>query len=160
MGGETVFALRAWDAEALVEDLDRHLGEETSQSSGRPGVEFLGWAPGFTPGTFSRLHLHLYLPESSFPDPRRTLDEYLRRAYVPYSVRRESDPEIDYSFDVPKKGLKKKALLGGWFVMTEKGFSARLELGPKFDLLDFMRGFGHHGLYRQAGMVVSDLEWS
>ena len=66
--GETVFALKAWDAEAMMATLG--------------SSRILGLAEGFTPGTFTRIQLEIHLPARHFPDPRRHLETYLRDAYA------------------------------------------------------------------------------
>ena len=111
---------------------------------------------GFTPGVFARLHLEMYLPGDLFPEARARLEEYLRGAYVPYSLRREG---AGYRFDLPAKGLKKKVLFGGFLETREGGFFARLEVGPKFDLIGFLKGFGESSLVRLGQVRVSEVRW-
>ena len=48
----------------------------------------------------------MHLPGDFFPKPRARLEQYLRAAYLPYSLRREGD---GYRFDLPKKALKECA---------------------------------------------------
>ncbi|MCX7854917.1 MAG: radical SAM protein, partial [Anaerolineae bacterium] len=87
LGGETVFALRAWDADALRAVLSA-LGE---------GVEVLGPVEDFTPGAFAKAHLVLSLPVP-LPAVRAALEGYLRGEYVPFSLRREGE---GYGIEVP-----------------------------------------------------------
>ena len=154
MSGETVFALKAWDVEQLGQALETRFPGENQVS----GVEILGLAPRFIPGEFARLHLEVHLPAGLFPEPRARLEQYLRGAYVRYSLRREG---VRYRFDLPPKALKKKILFGGSFETRERdqGYFASLDVGPKFDLMAFLRLFGGQGLARRARVRVSDIEW-
>jgi radical SAM superfamily enzyme YgiQ (UPF0313 family) len=148
MNGETVFALKAWDAEALGQLLaEPHEGANS-------GFEVVGPVGGFTPGAYERLHLDVYLPAAAFSQPRRTLERYLRDVYLPYSLRREGKR---YRFEVPKKGLKKKVVLGGTFESDESGFYASLEVGVKFDLMAFLGMFGRRNGYRYAKVSVAGI---
>jgi hypothetical protein len=153
MSGETVFALRAWDAASLrrtLADAREHRG------TGFEIVRLVEPDEEFIPGTFSRLRLDAFLPEAFFPEPRLRLEQYLRGAYVPYSLRREGD---GYRFDLPRKALKKKVLFGGFFEAREDGFHASLDIGPKFDVMALLQSFGGEGLSRHAQVRVSGIEW-
>jgi len=150
LSGETVFDLKAWD----VEGLQRTLADPRERMG--MGFEIVGPAEGFTPGTFTRLHLDVHLPGDLFPEPRARLEEYLHGVYLPYSLRREGG---GYRFDLPRKALRKKILFGGSFEMREDGFFAGLEVGPKFDPMAFLRTFGGRGLFRHARMRVSGIRW-
>jgi len=150
MSGETVFGLKAWDAARLR----RALADPRERSG--PGFEIVGAADGFTPGEFTRLHLDLLLPDRFFPDARRKLELYLRQAYLPYSLRREGG---SYRFVLPAEALKKKLLFDGLLEMQEEGLFASLDVGPKFDLAEFLGAFGQGNLFRRAQMRVSGIEW-
>jgi radical SAM superfamily enzyme YgiQ (UPF0313 family)/ferredoxin len=154
VSGETVFALKAWDAKALGQALETRFFEKNPV----PGVEVLGLAPGFTPGEFAVLHLEMHLPAGPFPEPRVRLEQYLRGAYVRYSLRREDG---GFRFDLPQKALKKRILFGGSFETREgdQGFSASLDVGPKFDLGAFLRMFDGQGPAQRAQVRVSDVAW-
>jgi radical SAM superfamily enzyme YgiQ (UPF0313 family) len=150
MSGETVFALKAWDKEALtraMSDSREHVGR--GFEVGRP-------VQGFEPGVFTRLRLDLHLPGDQFPEPRRRLEQHLRDAYLPYSLRREG---TGYRFDLPRKALKKRILFDGLLEMRESGFFASLDMGPKFDLLAFLQAFGEKHVSRHAQAQVSKIEW-
>ena len=112
------------------------------------------------PGEFARLHLDVHLPGEHFSNPRVRLEEYLRGAYVRYSVRRE---EERYRFDLPPKTFKKKILFGGFFETREskegEEFFASLDVGVKFDLMAFLQTFGGKGLHHHARVQVSMIEW-
>lgn len=150
VSGETVFALKAWDVEAL----ETRFLERNRVSLA--GIELLGPAEGFTPGAFTRLHLDLFLPAAFFPDARARLEQYLRLAYVPYSLRREGD---GYCFDLPPKALKKKVVFAGFLETRDDGLHASLDVGPKFDLGAFFETWGQPNLSRQAQATVSDIRW-
>jgi len=151
VSGETVFALKAWDTARLCRALS-----DSQEPVGR-GFEIVDLAEVFTPGEFSRLHLDIHLPGEFFPEPRTRLEEYLRGAYVPYSLRREDEHRL--AFDLPAKALKKKILLGGFIEEWESGFIASLDVGTKFDLAEFLDKFGEKGLSRHAQVRVSNVQW-
>ncbi len=151
VSGETVFALKAWDVKAI----ETRLFSKNRVSPAGFGI--LGPAEGFTPGEFARLHLDLDLPDAFFPDARARLEQYLRRAYLPYSLRREGS---GYRFDLPPKALKKKILFAGFLETRADGFYASLDVGPRFDLGAFYEMFGQPNLFRQARVAVSDIRWA
>jgi hypothetical protein len=157
MPGESVFALYAWDTDALNGTLigHAHLPPENTTPSPTP-VHIVGPAGHFQPGVFTRIHLDLTLDNESFPQARRQLEDMLHEAYVPYSLRRE---ENGYRFEVPPKGQRKKVLLGGHFESDECAFRASLDVGPRFDLLAFLERFGpsYHAAY--AGLRASQISW-
>ncbi|MBC7227183.1 MAG: radical SAM protein [Thermoflexales bacterium] len=128
LGGETVFALRAWDADALRMAL-------AARSALGEGIEVLGPVEDFNPGTFTKAHLVLSLP-LPLPAARAALEGYLRGAYVPFSLRRDGD---GYGVEVPPRGLKKKVLFGGRLEGQEERTVIVLEVGPKLDLLALLR---------------------
>jgi hypothetical protein len=150
VSGETVFGIKAWDEKLL----QSALADASGHTGG--GFEILGPAEGFVPGHFSRLHLDTYLPTQFFPKPRIRLEEYLRSAYLPYSLRREND---GYRFDLPKKALKKRLLYEGTIQPTQSGLLASLDVGVKFDLGALIATFGSPELARHASVQVSAIEW-
>jgi hypothetical protein len=150
IGGETVFAFKAQDAQSLW----RALADTKPLTEERCTI--LGPAEGFVPGKFSRLHLDLSLPADFFPSPRVRLEEYLRSAYLPYSLRREGD---GYRFVLPKKALKKKLVYQGYIEEQERGFAASLDVGARFDLSALIASFGSPELARQIRARVSAVEW-
>jgi radical SAM superfamily enzyme YgiQ (UPF0313 family) len=150
VSGETVFALKAWDVEALL----CVLGGRPASAGG--GFEIVGPAEDFTPGEFARLHLDLDLPATFFPDARARLEQYLRLAYLPYSLRREGS---GYRFALVPKALKKKIVFAGFLETRADGFHAGLDVGPKFDLGAFFETFEQPNLFRQARVSVSNIQW-
>ena len=172
--GETVFALQAWDVEVILDALERSRAFHSASGESVPanramesaatdaGFEVIGPAEGFTPGAYTRIALELHLPAAHFPEPRVRLETTLREAYLPYTLRREApqgEGEARYRFDVPAKGQKKKILFGGAFEIGARGMDAWLEIGPGFDLLAFLESWGQRGLYRQARVHVTSVEW-
>jgi len=148
LGGETVFALRAWDADALRsalapllsrQDVAQDLSCSVAQNPSCSGqIEVLGPAEEFTPGAFTKAHLALFLP-LPLPAARAALEGYLRGAYVPFSLRREGE---GYTIDVPPRGVKKKVVFGGRLESLPEGTVITLEVGPKFDLLALLQAAG------------------
>ncbi len=150
VSGETVFALKAWDTAAL-----QHTLADTRGHAGL-GFEIVSLAEEFSPGAFSRMHLDIYLPGEFFPEPRARLEAYLRGAYLVYSLRRERER---LAFDLPAKALKKKILFGGSIEEQGAGFLARLDVGAKFDLAEFLGKFGEKNSSHHARVRASELEW-
>jgi len=151
VSGETVFGLKGWD----LEPLETGFFPE-NPVSGLQLTRLLGLAEGFEPGMFTRMRLEMHLPAALFPEPRVRLEQYLRGAYLRYSLRREGNR---YRFDLPPKALKKKILFEGSFEVREKGFFASLDVGAKFDLAAFLGTFGQRALARHARVQVSGIEW-
>jgi len=153
MTGETIMAVKAWDVEQVRNLL------ATPRTDAEAGLQVVGPAEGFTPGTFTRMHLDLDLPTEAFPQPRQTLERYLQQDnYLPYSLRRQNEEGTRYRFEVPAKGVKKKILFEGMFELTERQFHASLEVGVKFDLLAFLGMFGGRTMHRLARMHVMSVQ--
>jgi hypothetical protein len=153
--GETVFGLKVWDLEPLETGFCRFAYAE-NPVSGSHLVQIIGPAERFEPGIFTRMHLDVHLPADLFPEPRVRLEQYLRGAYLRYSLRREGSR---YRFDLPPKALKKKILFGGSFEAREDGFFASLDVGQKFDLAAFLERFGRRNLAHHARVQVSGVDW-
>ncbi|HOU12859.1 MAG TPA: radical SAM protein [Anaerolineae bacterium] len=150
--GETIVALKAWDTARLVEVMGR--GSEGESGGVGEGVWFLGWLDRFEVGTFTRLEATIALPSAHFPDAGPQLRRFLHAAYAPVNVRRVGE---GYVFDVPDKALKKKLLFAGEFTQDETTFTARLIVGPKFELLDYLRSFSEPERWREAHIEVRAL---
>lgn len=148
--GETVFALRAWDTASLLETL-------TAPPDGPvTGPEFLSIAEGFEPGRFRRVRMSLRLAKTDFPDAGQRLRDLLRAQHVPCNTRREGSL---VRFDLPAKSLRKKALLAGSYEEEADSLLLDLLVGPKFDLLAYLRSFGEPERHRAARVRLSDIEW-
>ncbi len=141
LGGETIFALRAWDTDALRAVF-------SSLSALGEGIEVLGPVEDFTPGVFTKARLGLSFP-IPLPTARAALEGYLRGAYVPFSLRREGE---GYGIEVPPRGLKKKVLFGGRLEDQGERTLIVLEVGPKFDLLALLATAGY-GLRAGDGRI-------
>ena len=102
------------------------------------------------------MHIDMTLPVDWFPDAGERLRDYLRDSYVACNLRREGQ---GYRLDLPPKARKKRVLFDGEFEEVEGQFFARLVVGPKFDLLGFLKSFPQPERYRNAEVVVSALEW-
>jgi hypothetical protein len=148
--GETIYALKGWDPEGLVDALG------SAGAGVVPGLEVLGLAEAFTPGQVDRMRLSLRLPAAHFPNAGQQLREVLRAAYVPCNLRREGD---GYRFDLPAKALKKRVLFEGRYAEIDDGYRIELVVSSKFDLLGYLRSFGDPERYRLADVAVFDLEW-
>ena len=193
ISGETIFALKAWDGEALSYSLDAEstpihngtdatLHSEKDLSPESQATHIVGPAKKFTPGLFTQVHLNMRLPAKPFHDPQAHLEQYLRSAYVPYSLRRDDTYEHQgrgtrYYLDLPDKALKKKIVFNGFFKVhapprvsspgesiEHKGegdgdFFASLDVGPKFDLAAFLLTFGEENLSHYAQVQVSEIKW-
>jgi radical SAM superfamily enzyme YgiQ (UPF0313 family) len=151
--GETVFALKAWDAVKLMEVLERDI-PVTCLPSTVYRLRFLGWVDRFEVGMFARMELALTLPLAHFPDAGPQMRRVLQAAYAPVNIRRT---QSGYQFDIPEKTLKKKILFEGEFMQDEATFSARLIVGPKFELLDYLRSFPEPERWREARVEVKSL---
>ena len=154
LGGETVLALKGWDADAL----EQALGSLATAAT--PDVQVLRvlhTPADFTPGTFSQARLHLHLPASAFANPRYHLEQHLRASYLPYLLHRQG---TRHQIRVPPKGRKKKSLFGGWFTLNEHGIDAELEIGPRFDLLGLLRRFDIPAPEAKATIAISHLRCS
>jgi len=148
--GETVFAFKAWDPDALLRALA--MGEKGL----RRFFRYISLAEGFQPGRFERASLGLRLPRDPFPDAVRHLQAFLRAIYVPCNLRREGDR---LRLDLPPKALRKRVIFGGEAEEDGDVCHLYLEVGPKFDLLGFLRSFGRPDLYRLARVSVLDVSW-
>jgi len=147
--GEMVFALKAWDPDALVDVLARAGGQSLLGD-----VRFLALEQDFTPEVFNKLRIRMTLPSAHFPNAGRRLRLFLREGYVPTNLRRVGE---GYRFDIPAKALKKKVLFEGAFHQDTEAFVAQLVVGPKFDLLGFLCSFEGPPRYLDARIEVQAL---
>lgn len=144
-GGETIFALKAWEPTSLAARL---------RALALPGL--LGVAERFMPGVFETARLHLTLPVEIFPQADVQLRDYLRAMHLPVNLRRTSE---GVHFDLAPKALKKRIVLEAAGVSTEKAYTLTLHVSSRFDLLDFLRSFADPYAYRRAEVIVSELRW-
>lgn len=148
--GEAVFAFRAWDTDALLEAVAA-AGEKLEGF-----FTYLSLVKDFEPGRFSRATLDLDLPIDRFPDAVLRLRDFLRAGYVPCNLRREGEY---LRFDLPPRALRKRVLFEGEGRQEKDRYRLRLVVGPKFDLLGFLRSFDEPALYRLARVGVLDILW-
>ena len=149
IGGQTVFALKAWERESIRREIEATAPWEQAEFA------LLGLAPHFEPGVYTRLKLEMRLPTAHFGRPREHLERYLRGEHLPYSLRRQDG---GYVFDIPKKGLKRKVLYSGHFELGQDEFRAALNVGVRFDLLAFLRTFGGAHNHYHAKIVVTEID--
>jgi len=100
------------------------------------------------------MELALTLPTMYFPDAGSQLRGFLHAAYAPVNIRKVGE---GYAFDVSEKALKKKLLFEGEFSQDEAAFTARLVVGPKFEMLDYLRSFSKLEYWREARVEVKRL---
>ncbi|MBN1487044.1 MAG: radical SAM protein [Anaerolineae bacterium] len=152
MYGETVFALKAWEITTIL-DAFTEQGENTLLSG---KVRYMGMAQDFTPGEFKQADIKIVLPTSHFPEAGQHLRKYLHQQYVPVNIRRHDG---GYQFDIPAKAHKKKSLLGGNYTQDAVQFTGDLVIGPKLDIVDFLRSFDKPEHYREARIIIEHLTW-
>jgi len=153
--GETVFALKAWDTSELVATLDNETAIPCLPATVYP-LPFLRWAEGFEPGVFRQMEVRLVLPAVHFPDAGQHLRRFLQATYVPVNIRREGE---GYRFDVPAKALKKRVLFEGDYRRVGDNWVIRAVVGPKFDLLAYLRSFEEPERWREALVEVIEVQF-
>ncbi len=144
VAGESIFALKAWDNAALVASV-----------AALPSSDVLGVTENFTPGVFQTARLHLTLPTTFFPDAAIRLRDFLREAYLPVNLRRDGE---SLCFELSPKALKKRVVLEGRCTQTASAAELLLHVSARFELLAYLRSFGHTDLYREAQVTVFDLQ--
>ncbi len=143
--GELIFALEAWDVDELLWEL------AAPPDADAHGTRLLEIEENFVPGEFARADLRLTLPVAHFPNAGPRLRRYLQEQYVANNVRREGET---YHFVLPEKALKKRWLFSGQYHVAGEQFVGQLEIGPKFDLLGYLRSFGARGRERDARIHI------
>jgi len=133
LGGETVMSIKAWDNNALLRLLPM-LSREKS-----PDAFFVSVAERCTPGMFSRACIKLCLRVDSERDAAAGVSRYLKDAHLAATIRRVGE---EYRLDVQTRKHGRGALFGGTYSIHERKFTARIEIGPKFDLQQFIAGLG------------------
>ncbi len=141
--GETIFALRAWDPEAVRQQL-----------LPREEAGLIRFVDDFEPGRFQQLRLNLILPAEHFPYAGQRLRAYLHANYVPANLRRLG---AGYVFDLPAKALKKRTLFEGSYREEGDDFVFSLVVGPKFDLRAYLEEFAEPRRYREAKIRILEL---
>jgi radical SAM superfamily enzyme YgiQ (UPF0313 family) len=121
--GRSLFALRAWDAEAMARDADTTPGWRRRAEALPPSASL---AP-------ERFKARISIPESGLAHFEKTLSGYLSGCGVPFMLSRAQGL---FRIDVPAKGLKKRVIAGAEaFRDTEAGTGPgiRLEALAHFD---------------------------
>ena len=145
--GETIFALKTWDAETLLAALGAAARDLT------PTIRWLGTAEKFEPGVFRTVEMELQLPMKYFPDAENKFQDWLKSRRVAFNLRRT------------ERGLrlqpdpKKKSFLSAAEVESQTdGTLFRLTVGPAFDPADFLARWGEANLARQACVCIRRVE--
>jgi hypothetical protein len=171
-----VFALRAWDREALLEIVLRDAGRPLLASpdaspacaaaSERTAIRLetvpgestvvLGLADSFEAGTFKSADVVMKLPANWFPHAGERLVKFLRESYVPCNIQRA---DRKCTLVLPKKALKRRSVLMGEYEQDAQWTRLSLTVGPKFDLGEYLRSFGARGVHRRAQVAFSRVVW-
>jgi hypothetical protein len=146
--GETVCALTGWDVQRAADMLVALPRQAVS------GLEILSTVEGFSAGVFERATLSFVLVQDHFPEAGRMLVEFLRANYVPCNLRRAGS---GYVLDLPEKALKKRTVFKGAFQEAEGHVAFHLVVGPKFDLVGYLRSFDGPDRSRGVSVAVSQL---
>ena len=125
LGGETVFALTAWNRNDLVLRLSKLRANKAAD------VSFLSIAESFTPGVFRLASVTIMLQAESPGLWANRLAVFLREARLPVTIRRD---DAAYRLEAQGSAAKRSALRGGTYSESGGVFTARLDFGPKFDL--------------------------
>jgi len=133
--GRSVAAVTAWDLQSFAE-----------AASGVPEL-FDAERRHFVPGSWTDMRVSLWLPAAHFPRPADRLAEFLRDSHAPVTIRRNGDA---FTFVVPEKSARRKAVLSGSGAGTDEGATLELSLGAKFRLEDFLVSFGSRSASRGA----------
>jgi hypothetical protein len=136
--GRSVFALTAWEPEALAAALQDGPGE----GIGLPAPEV------------AEIRLRIYLPERFFPRAEERLAEYLASEHAPATARRVG---LDLVLEPGARALKRKVLLAGVVRPDGQGVRAELTVGPRFRLRRYLDLFSEPEAWRRALVEVLGL---
>jgi radical SAM superfamily enzyme YgiQ (UPF0313 family) len=146
--GETIFALKAWDAEQLLAALAGYSSEKVRWL----GQEFPSLGKDSTP-VFQALEIELQLPTEFFPDAENVFQRWLKERRIAFSLRR-TEHGLSLQLDPKKKTFLTKAELERHEGETRLNLTA----GPAFDLAGFIAAFGDPNLARRADVVIHRIE--
>ncbi|MCX6997519.1 MAG: hypothetical protein NTV49_10645 [Kiritimatiellaeota bacterium] len=160
--GETVFALKAWDAAPLRAALGglpavaslcsgaspAHRRRTAADPTLSPEIRWLGGVEPFEPGVFRSRPLELRLPAEFFPRADAVFQRWLLARHVPFSLRRTPR---GYRLDLAKP--RPSGLAAAEVIAMPAEFIAHLTVGPKFDLGDLLAAWGVDGLFREATVI-------
>jgi hypothetical protein len=143
--GRSVFALTAWEPEALAAALQ----------DGPPGhAGATPSAPSAQPPEVAEIRLRLELPERFFPRAAERLAEYLASEHAPATARRLGR---DLVLEPGARALKRKVLQAGVVRPDGQGVRAELTVGPRFRLRRYLELFPEPEAWRRALVEVLGL---
>lgn len=126
--GDTVVALKAWDAPRLLAALD--------------GIADLGDAcvlgkrlTAYAPGQFREASWQVVTPLPP-PQAEQALAAWLREAHLPFSLRRQPDGA---RLELAPAGLRKRSVLSASVTPHEAGSKVTVSFTPKANLLSLLR---------------------
>ncbi len=146
--GETVLALRAREPERLAANLQRR-GAFSAGS-----LVFQGLENRFQPGAFESAELSFDLPPALAPDARARFEAHLKALPVAFQMRRDGDAR---RYDVPPRELRRRTLFAARVEEKEDATRFHLKIGPKFDLLGFLRSLPDHDAERMTRVTAGRL---
>jgi len=137
--GRSVFALTAWEPEALAA-LPTALPAD-------PQAEL----PSASPPQVAEMRLRLELPERFFPRAAERLAQYLAAEHAPATIRRAGE---DLLLQPGPRALKRKVLLAGAVRAAGDTTIAKLTVGPRFRLRRYLAIFPEPEAWRRALVEV------
>jgi hypothetical protein len=135
--GRSVFALTAWEPEAL-----------TALPAAPPESPALPTTP-----QVATMRLRLELPERFFPRAAERLAQYLTAEHAPATVRRAGE---DLLLQPGPQALKRKVLLAGAVRAAGDTTIAELTVGPRFRLRRYLATFPEPEAWRRALVEILD----
>ncbi len=141
--GRSVFALTAWEPEALAAALRDDPEVPT------------GSAPTRRPPDIAAIRLRLELPVRFFPRAGERLAEYLASEHAPATIRR-AGPEL--ALEPGARALKRKVLLAGVVRPGREGTLVELTVGARFRLRRYLELFPEPEAWRRALAEVLGLD--
>jgi hypothetical protein len=145
--GRTLFALTAWEPEAVTAAL---------QARALPPAASVDW-----------LRLRLELPGGFFPRAGERLAEYLESEHAPVTARRGAAGLV---LEPGPRALKRRVLLAGVVRAaggreegrpdSAEGALAELTVGPRFRLRRYLDLFAEPEAWRRARVQVLELGWN
>ena len=127
VAGWTVFAVKCWEPAKLV---DAMVAQPHPEKWTVEGVELSHDV------TFREAMLRLTIDPSRFPNPERSLAGFLQQNYCPCQMQRT---ETGCLLIPGAKALKKKQLIRGLMEQVNGIWRFELQIGPKFDLLAWLK---------------------
>ncbi len=136
--GETVLALKAWDAQRLARRLQTLMSQGAAVAGGAFGAELAGLEllPSFTPAQCRTTTWEVTSAAAALPAMEAALTGWLKELHLPFTLRRL---EAGAQFELAPAALRKGAVLAARCVRA--GDASRLEatLTLKAEWLAFLR---------------------